>query len=608
MNSSSGFPEVSSAPVSAAEEVAPAAEEIPDVGPVPEALAPEAPLLESPPAPAPLPPLAVPIALPAAGSPLVNTPPQTHSEPPGGQSQAARVMGLAVLFFFFLAVVRRGWMCDDAFITMRAVDNLVAGRGFVFNVGERVQGFTNPLWAMVVAIPYSLSREPLVTTVMTSVTTSMVFAALLIFGIARDRRIASLVVILLCFSKAFIDFSTSGLENPMSHLLLLLLVWAFFSEKQSMFKVSLLASLCVVNRFDSLTLVAPIVLATFFNGPSLRKLRPLLWGQTPAIAWFTFAIVYFGFPFPNTAYAKLNTKIPRLEVMAQGVTYLLEVVYNDPMSAALILFAVAAGVSSVKQRARCLVVLCSIVLGAFYVISVGGDFMAGRFITPILTLSALLIVHVGSQWAGNADNLRWASAGSALLILSLPFSPLRDEPSRERQEIPPHGIANERAWYMFLDQVGLTMNIRKKMWQGNGRYQDGKGARTRKEKVAVAGNIGMYGFGAGPKVYVLDPLALTDPLLARTTYPYDSNWRTGHLGRAIPDGYIESIKTDKNVIVNPCIHRYYDKLKTVIRGPLFTKERAKAIFELNQKSGFTVPTCDKDGKPEEPEKADPQEK
>jgi arabinofuranosyltransferase len=230
--------------------------------------------------------------------------------------------------------------------------------------------------------------------------------------------------------------------------------------------VSLLSALCWVNRFDSMMLFSPLLLASFLSErPSWRRVRTLLLGLSPAILWFGFAIIYFGFPFPNTAYAKLNTHIPKLEVMGQGVTYLLEAVYNDPISAMLMLFALALGASATRDKGRIRVLLASAILGTLYIISVGGDFMAGRFLTPILTVCSVILVRVGSEWAEDLDVFRWAAASSALIILSVPFSPLRDEPSRERMEIPSHGIANERAWYMFLDQVGLMMNIRRKSWK-----------------------------------------------------------------------------------------------------------------------------------------------
>ncbi|HEY3874828.1 MAG TPA: hypothetical protein VGM92_05095, partial [Candidatus Kapabacteria bacterium] len=38
------------------------------------------------------------------------------------------------------------WICDDAFITMRYVKNFVDGNGLVYNIGERVEGYTHFLW------------------------------------------------------------------------------------------------------------------------------------------------------------------------------------------------------------------------------------------------------------------------------------------------------------------------------------------------------------------------------------------------------------------------------------------------------------------------------
>ena len=40
------------------------------------------------------------------------------------------------------------WYCDDAFITLRYADNLLAGRGLVYNEGEYVEGYTPPLWLL----------------------------------------------------------------------------------------------------------------------------------------------------------------------------------------------------------------------------------------------------------------------------------------------------------------------------------------------------------------------------------------------------------------------------------------------------------------------------
>jgi hypothetical protein len=57
-----------------------------------------------------------------------------------------------------------GWMVDDAFISFRYAENLVAGHGLVFNPGERVEGYTNFLWTMLAAAIIRLGGDPVYVT------------------------------------------------------------------------------------------------------------------------------------------------------------------------------------------------------------------------------------------------------------------------------------------------------------------------------------------------------------------------------------------------------------------------------------------------------------
>src|SRR6185437_4110074 len=43
------------------------------------------------------------------------------------------------------------WLCDDSFISFRYARNLAHGNGLVWNVGERVEGYTNFLWTVIAA-------------------------------------------------------------------------------------------------------------------------------------------------------------------------------------------------------------------------------------------------------------------------------------------------------------------------------------------------------------------------------------------------------------------------------------------------------------------------
>jgi arabinofuranosyltransferase len=56
---------------------------------------------------------------------------------------------LAALLLFHLSAFEK--LNDDSFISFRYARNLAAGRGLVFNPGERVEGYTNPLWVLIAA-------------------------------------------------------------------------------------------------------------------------------------------------------------------------------------------------------------------------------------------------------------------------------------------------------------------------------------------------------------------------------------------------------------------------------------------------------------------------
>ena len=52
------------------------------------------------------------------------------------------------------------WVSDDAFISFRYAENWIAGHGLVFNVGERVEGYTNLLWTLAVGVCMRLGADP----------------------------------------------------------------------------------------------------------------------------------------------------------------------------------------------------------------------------------------------------------------------------------------------------------------------------------------------------------------------------------------------------------------------------------------------------------------
>ncbi|HZN40731.1 MAG TPA: hypothetical protein VFD82_18140, partial [Planctomycetota bacterium] len=138
-----------------------------------------------------------------------------------GSMNHARVLALclagALLVGLVAVMLRLAWISDDAFITLRVVENWLAGYGPRWNVDERVQTYTHPLWLFLLTGSRACTGEYFVTTIVVSIALATL-AALLLARTAQRGAVA--VLALLVASRAFGDFATSGLETPLVMLLL----------------------------------------------------------------------------------------------------------------------------------------------------------------------------------------------------------------------------------------------------------------------------------------------------------------------------------------------------------------------------------------------------
>ena len=143
---------------------------------------------------------------------------------------------------------------------------------------------------------------------------------MLSFKFANSYKNAIIVLLIVIFSKAFLDYSTSGLENPLTNLLLILFTYIYFKKVEDnnrMLLLSLVSSLIMTNRIDCGLLVLPALFVEVLKRKAINYFHILI-GFIPFISWELFSLIYYGFPFPNTAYAKLNTGINRLDLIEQG--------------------------------------------------------------------------------------------------------------------------------------------------------------------------------------------------------------------------------------------------------------------------------------------------
>lgn len=109
---------------------------------------------------------------------------------------------------------------------------------------------------------------------------------------------------------------------------------------------------------------------------------------------------------------------------------------------------------------------------------------------------------------------------------------------------------------------------------------EGEQARRAGKRLVLMQAAGFFGFAAGPEVHVVDPHGLSEPFLARLPPPYMPDWRIGHLWRALPEGYWETLRDGTPQIVDPGLAEYRAALVEITRGPLFRRERWAAIIGM----------------------------
>jgi arabinofuranosyltransferase len=486
-----------------------------------------------------------------------------------------------VVFAAFLGfALHRAWIGDDGFITLRVADNFVHGYGPVWNVGERVQAYTHPLWLFLLSAVYAVTREPYFTTITLGLFLSFLTAYFLCFRVARAWESGLIGVLCLALSTAFLDYSTSGLENPLTHLLLVLFAWAYFRGTESLrrlFVLSLLGSLLAVNRLDAFLLVLPALIFAWGQRHSLRSLGVMLLGQFPLLLWEGFSLVYYGFLIPNTAVAKLYTGLPRLYLLARGLDYLKYTAVIDPWT----LLAMVLGLLSLllaRSNRRRLAFAAGMLLYLAYVVFIGGDFMGGRFLTAPFLMAVILLVQLSFT---KKKRMLWVLLGMIAVGFSL-FSfiwPWRNTPTKEVGSfIAMSGIADERSYYYSGN--GLFSGYAWKDLPAYYQRYGGEELRRNGSAVIEANQIGMLGYYAGPQVYIVDGLALSNAFLARL-HPDGGSIRIGHFTRRIPPGYVETLQTGTNHITDPRLHAYYDHLQPIVRGSLWSRQRWHEIVQMN---------------------------
>ncbi|NSW51799.1 MAG: hypothetical protein HPY85_04795 [Anaerolineae bacterium] len=497
------------------------------------------------------------------------------------------IVACAVIVFVAI-VLNRAWMCDDAYITLRVVDHWVSGYGLRWNIAERVQVFTHPLWMLLISILYVFTREAYLTVLLLSLLISCATVLVIISAFGTKPWAVALGILLLGYSSAFVDYSTSGLENPLSHLLMAIFLSLYFRDQDALrhgkvMWVSLIAGLMGLNRLDTLLISLPMVFLVAWRERGNKKVAwQLLVGGMPVLFWLIFSIIHYGFLLPNTYYAKTGSFLTTAQLLGQGVRYVAHTVRNDPITAIVILIGIAKAVVS-KNKFR-IVAMISTVAYLVYVISVGGDFMGGRFFSILLLIAVVQIIHFDLQ-ALKKPIMPWL----LLLLTAINFMssvPTFFADNWEYVETWKDGIVNERHFY--YSETGLLRNNKWNTVPTFPWVEEGKQYREMAEKsggellFVTRESVGFAGYYAGPNVYIVDILGLGTALTAQVPPYYDPNWRIGHLKRIVPEGYSDAIiNQDATLFSEGGYREVAEDILMVTTGKPFSRTWWVAVWNVN---------------------------
>jgi hypothetical protein len=440
---------------------------------------------------------------------------------PQATSRWTWVFGIP-LAFGLVEALRRAWVCDDIFISLRYIQNLFQGDGLVFNAGERVEGYTHFLWVMILATLHRFGADLVWLAKYLSIGA---FALILITLWKRTTRRAGtswgvpIAAVVLSLHMDMQIHASGGLETMPFTLVLL---WGVLCTARRRHRWDLAAAVYAIA-----TLLRPegalyTAAAGLFILWRSRSWRPVLrFGALWLILVVpseVFRLAYFGDPLPNTFYAKSGAGAN----WSQGWLY---TSLYFRIYAVLLLGVVAMVVVTLRSRFGrraapdspgtanmdvALLASMHVVLNLLYVTRLGGGFMFARFLIPMTPLLMLILEDASASF--RRRSVEWGVLivmVAGILVARVVHQEML--PGRDRV----HGIVNEANYYPedYLDTLRRQGEVLGRTLRGT---DAGVGLLSGQDAMAYFGNL----------PYALEPNGLTDRLLARK--PIAERGRPGH--------------------------------------------------------------------------------
>jgi len=499
------------------------------------------------------------------------------------------------LIIFIMLITVLAWQSDDAYHAYIMARNLVDGHGFVYNIGERATASSCPLFTLVIAAGYFIFRNMFLVSLIICIAFSAGAFHIIVKHFCKSKNQIIMAFVILAGSFSFVSYTTAGLENCMLFFLAALFLTVYFENEsynsKKLLQLAILISLIAMTRMDAVLIFAPMAVYAYLAGRdkavSFGKAVLLgIAGLLPFILWEVFATFYFGFPFPNTAYAKLGTNFPMSDYIYRGIQYYINALLCDPI-VLVVPFAMVIAVLLVK-KARYIWTMAGVALYGIYLLYIGGDFMMGRHFTVMFFVSTVVYFVMRNRENRLSQkkvcfNKVFTGFVVAALIFSYSTGVITSQFLYGEKYSSP--ISDERRGY--FKYTSLVNNAASYFLTGEMCLRDAWNEQGMKEIEEMnlpggvldnAPGISVYYY---PDKYLVDKYALADPFLTKLPAVMDDNWRIGHMYRDIPAGYHDTVSFEANVIEDKDLAEYLEVIRLITRGDLFDKNRIQAVIDIN---------------------------
>jgi len=315
---------------------------------------------------------------------------------------------LVLFIVAFIAIISgtRYFLIDDAYISFRYAYQLAHHGMLVYNLGERVEGITNLLWTVLLAVVNQLFN---ISIEQAALLLSLVFLFLACFRVwqlspmlGATHITGALAAILLLTSSEFLISATNGLEVSLYTFLLAEIIYSYCSEHLK--RAYVFAGLLFMTRPEGLFFGLLIIGLVYYKYRTLRKIAVGISILGSFVALVTlYRYLMYGSLLPNSIIAK---SFPASLLPGLLLPILLYVIGFVKANVYFVILAIGgvfafSCIRSLSSKSTEILLFClSGVLFSFIVMARnGGDWMGNhRLLAQYGVLySVLLIILVGNK-------------------------------------------------------------------------------------------------------------------------------------------------------------------------------------------------------------------